>query len=78
MAQFCRAAQLRFDNDGGFRTRARLAAKQLQSGDPDSLAAWARICDTSRRSFAEIYDRLGVKLQVRTTAPSIYTWLAGP
>lgn len=68
MIAMCRAAKVRFDEDEGFKTRAREAVTQLQSGDPESLAAWGRICEASRREFAAIYDRLGVKLEVRTTA----------
>lgn len=60
-----RAAKARFDEEDDFKTRAREAVRRLQSGDPESLAAWNRICDASRREFQKIYDRLGVSLQER-------------
>jgi arginyl-tRNA synthetase len=60
-----RASKQRFDEDEGFKTRAREAVTKLQSGDKESLAAWNRICDASRREFAAIYDRLGVSLEER-------------
>lgn len=62
-----RAAKKRFDDDEEFKTRSRQSVTKLQSGDPESLAAWGRICEASRREFAALYDRLGVKLEVRTT-----------
>lgn len=36
-----------------------------QSGDPECIAAWQRICAASRREFEAIYSRLGVTLQER-------------
>jgi hypothetical protein len=35
------------------------------TGDPESLAAWRRICEASRKEFQALYNRLGVKLEVR-------------
>lgn len=60
-----KAAKLRFDEEEDFKTRAREAVTRLQSGDPESLTAWQRICDASRREFQKLYDRLGVKLNER-------------
>lgn len=65
----CRAAKQRFDEDEDFKTRSRQSVTKLQSGDPESLAAWGRICEASRREFAALYDRLGVKLEVRSPPP---------
>ena len=60
-----KAAKVRFDEEQDFKGRAREAVTRLQSGDPESLQAWQRICDASRREFQKIYDRLGVKLTER-------------
>jgi arginyl-tRNA synthetase len=60
-----RAAKLRFDEDPEFKKRSQLQVVKLQSGDPDSLAAWKTICDISRKAFQEIYDLLDVKLVER-------------
>jgi len=59
-----RAAKVRFDEDEGFKTRSREAVTKLQSGDPESLAAWGRICQASRLEFAALYKRLGVTVEV--------------
>lgn len=61
----CRAANKRFAGDEGFKARSREAVTKLQSGDEESLRAWGRICEASRRAYAALYDRLGVKLEVR-------------
>lgn len=60
-----KAAKQRFDEEDDFKTRAREAVTRLQSGDPESLQAWKRICDASRKEFQKLYDRLGVKLNER-------------
>lgn len=60
-----RASKKRFDEDEGFKTRAREAVTRLQSGDAVVLAAWRRICAASRREFQSLYDRLGVTLTER-------------
>lgn len=61
----CRAAKVRFDEDEEFKTRAREAVKELQSGNPAFLKAWERICAASRIEFEAIYSRLGVHLTER-------------
>eukprot|EP00892_Ulva_mutabilis_P000069 jgi/Ulvmu1/10062/UM006_0009.1 len=60
-----KASKARFDKDEGFKTRSREAVTKLQSGDPESLKAWGRICEASRREFDAIYRRLDVKLEER-------------
>lgn len=60
-----RAAKARFDEEDDFKTRSREAVTKLQSGNPDSLAAWKSICDASRKEFEKIYKRLGVTLKER-------------
>jgi arginyl-tRNA synthetase len=42
-----------------------LSFDPLPLGDPESLAAWRRICEASRKEFQALYNRLGVKLEVR-------------
>ena len=55
-----RAAKKRFDEDAPFRERCRLRVVLLQSGDATSLGLWRRLCETSRREYQAVYDRLGV------------------
>lgn len=60
-----RAAKQRFDEEEDFKVRSREAVTQLQSGKPEYVEAWQRICDASRREFEAIYKRLGVNLTER-------------
>eukprot|EP00891_Asterochloris_glomerata_P008140 jgi/Astpho2/8140/fgenesh1_pm.00120_%23_27_t len=60
-----KAAKAHFDEDAGFKDRARRGVTKLQGGDPEYLAAWERICEASRKAFSAIYARLGVTLQER-------------
>ena len=55
-----KASKKRFDLEEDFKARARAAVTRLQGGDPQSEAAWRRICEASRREFEAIYERLGV------------------
>ena len=55
-----KASKKRFDAEEDFKARARAAVTNLQGGDPQSEAAWRRICEASRREFEAIYERLGV------------------
>ncbi|MGL4831821.1 MAG: arginine--tRNA ligase [Propionibacteriaceae bacterium] len=49
--------------DEAFAQRARDRVVQLQAGDPDTVAAWTTIINQSKKSFNEIYQRLGVLLR---------------
>lgn len=60
-----RAAKQRFDEEDAFKVRSREAVTALQSGKPEYVEAWQRICDASRREFEKIYKRLGVTIQER-------------
>jgi arginyl-tRNA synthetase len=55
----------RFDADPAFKKRAQLQVVKLQSGDPETHAAWDTICEISRQSYQEIYNLLDVKLVER-------------
>jgi arginyl-tRNA synthetase len=59
---FYQEARAKFDADPAFAERARHRVVALQAGDSATLALWRRLCDTSRRHFADIYARLGVTL----------------
>ena len=63
LEEFYRAAKQRFDEDPDFQNRSRAAVVGLQSGDPDSVAAWERFIDISMSHCQAIYDRLGTTLQ---------------
>jgi len=58
-------AKQRFDGDEAFREAARQEVVKLQSGDRDSIRAWALLCEQSRREFQAIYDLLDVELTER-------------
>ncbi len=60
-----RAAKKRFDEDPEFKKRSQLQVVKLQSGDPETLAAWKTICEISRQAFREIYNLLDVTLTER-------------
>lgn len=59
---FYKEAKQRFDSDASFATAARQSVVKLQSGDPDSVAAWEAFIDESLRHCEEIYEKLGVTL----------------
>ncbi len=40
----------RFDEDPEFKKRAQLQVVKLQSGDPETRAAWQVICEISRKA----------------------------
>ncbi|KAF5828098.1 tRNA synthetases class I (R)-domain-containing protein [Dunaliella salina] len=65
LMELYRAAKKRFDEDEGFKQRAREAVTALQSGDEKSLRMWRAICAASRKEFAAIYERLGVRVEER-------------
>lgn len=59
---FYQAARARFDSDDDFRTRARERVVRLQSLDPDTLALWQQLVDSSTVYFNTIYRELGILL----------------
>ncbi|XP_028178393.1 arginine--tRNA ligase, cytoplasmic [Ostrinia furnacalis] len=59
---FYKESKKRFDEDEEFKKRAYACVVQLQSGQPDYIAAWKLICEVSRREFQKIYDRLDIKI----------------
>lgn len=65
LESFYKAAKKRFDSDPDFKLRAQRRVVALQSGEPFAREAWGILCDISRKSFAIIYDRLGVSLEER-------------
>ncbi|HEY8202645.1 MAG TPA: arginine--tRNA ligase [Actinomycetota bacterium] len=52
----------RFESDPGFAGRARARVVALQGGDPETLAVWRCLVETSARHFEAVYQRLGVTL----------------
>jgi arginyl-tRNA synthetase len=59
---FYRAARRTFDSDGEFRDRARRRVVALQSGDPATRRLWEILVGESKKYFATVYARLGVRL----------------
>mmetsp|Transcript_42975 Transcript_42975/g.108042 ORF Transcript_42975/g.108042 Transcript_42975/m.108042 type:complete len:586 (-) Transcript_42975:86-1843(-) len=62
---FYKAAKKRFDDDEEFKKKSQVAVVDLQGGGKFAQDAWQKICDVSRKSFNEIYARLGVKAEER-------------
>ncbi|MDO8954648.1 MAG: arginine--tRNA ligase [Gammaproteobacteria bacterium] len=65
LVNWYRESKKRFDEDPEFKARAQLEVVALQGGNPESLRAWAIICDISRRAYQEIYDLLDIKVTER-------------
>ncbi|XP_004931696.1 arginine--tRNA ligase, cytoplasmic [Bombyx mori] len=59
---FYKESKKRFDEDEEFKKRAYSCVVQLQSHQPDYIAAWKLICEVSRQEFQKIYDRLDIKI----------------
>lgn len=59
---FYKESKKRFDEDEEFKKRAYACVVQLQSHQPDYIAAWKLICEVSRQEFQKIYDRLDVAI----------------
>jgi len=62
---FYKAAKKRFDEDEDFKKKSQEAVVDLQGGGKFARTAWQRICDVSRKSFNEIYERLEVRAEER-------------
>lgn len=60
-----KAAKVKFDEDPSFKKQSQEEVVRLQSGDPIARKAWSQICEISRRSFQEIYERLDICLTER-------------
>ena len=68
LESFYRSAKIRFDEDDGFREKARQAVVDLQSGGAYAATQWQRFIDISMSHCHEIYDRLGVTLKPQDMA----------
>lgn len=62
---FYKESKKRFDEDEEFKKRAYSCVVQLQSGQPDYIAAWKLICNVSHQEFQKIYDRLDIQITNR-------------
>ncbi len=65
LMKFYKESKVRFDNDPEFKSAAQKAVVKLQSGDPESIAIWKVLCETSRKAFQDIYQLLEIRLQER-------------
>lgn len=63
LTQLYKAAKQRFDEDAEFKERSQAQVVLLQSGDEKSRKVWETLCETSRKEFQKVYDRLDVKLK---------------
>ena len=72
LATFYRQAKKRFDEDETFKENARQAVVKLQSGDPNVLEAWERVCQLSKRSYRKIYDLLDISKDIIDRGESFY------
>jgi arginyl-tRNA synthetase len=62
LEEFYRKSKQKFDADEAFADTARKQVVSLQSGDPDTLAAWRKFREISLNHCASVYRRLGVLL----------------
>ncbi len=58
-------AKVKFDQDEGFRDRARSAVILLQAGDEKCISIWRKMQAISRAEYEAIYETLGVSLEER-------------
>lgn len=65
LESFYKAAKRKFDEDAEFKLRAQRQVVALQSGDAFARNAWRILCDISRASFQQIYDRLDITIEER-------------
>jgi arginyl-tRNA synthetase len=63
LSDFYRAARVKFDQNPAFAERARQRVVLLQAGDARTLELWRGLVSLSRRYFADVYERLGVRLR---------------
>ena len=63
LSDFYRAARAKFDADPKFAERARQRVVLLQAGDARTLELWRGLVGLSRRYFAGVYERLGIRLR---------------
>jgi len=64
LENFYRAAKQRFDESPEFANHARELVVKLQAGDAECLRLWQSFNDVSLSHCQELYDRLGVKLDM--------------
>ena len=62
LQNFYAASKKKFDEDADFQKRSYKKVVELQNGDEKVVSAWNYIKDISRKSYNEIYDRLGIHL----------------
>jgi arginyl-tRNA synthetase len=59
---FYQAARARFDADDDFKARSRERVVKLQRFDPETIALWQQLVNTSTEYFNTVYRELGVLL----------------
>ena len=65
LMKWYRASKEKFDSDPDFKLRAHTKVVQLQAKDPDTMKAWEKLCEISRKGYQEIYDILDVHIVER-------------
>ena len=60
---FYKQARQKFDTSPQFQDRARQRVVALQAGDADTLRLWNLLVAESARYFAQVYEKLDVRLQ---------------
>nr|CRI42687.1 Arginine--tRNA ligase [Chlamydia pneumoniae] len=54
-----------FTNDEEFKKRSQQNVVALQAKDPQAIAIWEKICETSEKAFQKIYDILDIVVEKR-------------
>ncbi|MGW0836899.1 arginine--tRNA ligase [Streptomyces prunicolor] len=58
-----KAARKLFDSDEEFKTRARRRVVDLQSGEPNTRAAWQKFVDESKIYFFSVFEKLDMEIR---------------
>ena len=56
-------ANARAEADPAFDEQARVFFRRMEEGDPQALAVWSELRETSLRGFLPIYERLGIHFE---------------
>ena len=56
-------ANARAEADPAFDEQARVFFRRMEDGDPEALALWKEIRESSLRGFLPIYERLGIRFE---------------
>ncbi|MFO1258911.1 MAG: arginine--tRNA ligase [Gammaproteobacteria bacterium] len=62
LVEWYKASKKEFDENPEFKKQSQLEVVALQSGEPETRAAWQKICDISQKAYSDIYELLNVSI----------------